>query len=589
MTTHCVICDSRPECLSSFGETHSILMLPVGTRYILSEIVESLRQIGVNDLSIVPGFEPDVAYEGRLVSAAADCSISIVDPMHRSEFLHDGEGSDTIIFVDPRYWPVYGFEFSRLLAAFNQQFVPSFAMHVDPHADERVERIVTDSSGNIQRIQRTFDKMRWSNADGTVVPCCIMSRESAQSNARFPLQNMRQQLATRAIPIRDIPEASPCLDLGVTCDLHRLGCSFASNLSQRDRQILVESRDHRGLYIAEGATIDRTAKFIGDVVINADTHVGRQATIIGPTVIGRGAMIGRGSIVANAVVYDRAVVEPGGAVYHEVLVNRQIPMGESDPGALQVLPDREDDGMFSVVQGDAHETSRVERRRTMTLFAKRAIDIAASACGLILLSPLLLLTALLVKLTSAGPLFFIHHREGKGGKEFGCIKFRTMMKNAHARQRAMAEENESDGPQFVIASDPRVTPIGKFLRKSNLDELPQLWNVLVGQMSLVGPRPSPFRENQICGPWRRARLSVRPGITGLWQICRHDRDQGDFHQWIHYDLAYVREISVWLDVKILCYTIISAGGKKSVPMEKVIPSTRSSVRPQNIEPVAAAV
>ncbi len=589
MTTHCVICDTRPECLSSFGETHSILTLPLGTRYIFSEVARSLRNIGVTDISIVPGFEPDVTYEGRLVAAAPECSISIVEPTHRGEFLHNGESSDTIIFADPRYWPVYGFDFSQILSTFQEQFVPSFSMHVDPHADDRVERIVTDASGNIKRIQRTFDKMRWSNADGTVVPCCVMSRESAQANARFPLQSMRQQLASRAIPIRDIPESAPCLDLCETSDLHRLSCSTATDPTRKDRQILVESRDHKGLRIAEGATVDRTARFIGDVIINADAHVGRQATVIGPTVVGRGAMIGRGSIVANAVVYDRAIVEPGSAIYHEVLVNRQIPMGEIDPDDMQVLPDREDDGVFSVVQGDAHETTRVERRRTMTLFAKRTIDIIASACGLVILSPVLLLTALLVRLTSPGPLFFIHHREGKDGKEFGCIKFRTMARDAHTRQRAMAEENESDGPQFVIARDPRVTPIGDFLRKTNLDELPQLLNVLLGQMSLVGPRPSPFRENQICGPWRRARLSVRPGITGLWQICRHDRDQGDFHQWIHYDLAYVREMSVWLDLKILGYTITSAGGKKNVPMEKVLPPKTTRRKHGNIDSIAAAV
>jgi lipopolysaccharide/colanic/teichoic acid biosynthesis glycosyltransferase len=106
-----------------------------------------------------------------------------------------------------------------------------------------------------------------------------------------------------------------------------------------------------------------------------------------------------------------------------------------------------------------------------------------------------------------------------------------------------------------------VTRVGRVLRTLNLDEIPQLFNVLLGQMSLVGPRPSPFRENQVCVPWREARLSVRPGITGFWQVCRHNRSAGDFHQWIEYDLLYVQHLSFWLDLKILLATFLTLGGK----------------------------
>jgi lipopolysaccharide/colanic/teichoic acid biosynthesis glycosyltransferase len=126
--------------------------------------------------------------------------------------------------------------------------------------------------------------------------------------------------------------------------------------------------------------------------------------------------------------------------------------------------------------------------------------------------------------------------------------------------------------------DPRVTKIGAILRKLNIDELPQLWNVARGEMSFVGPRPSPFRENQICIPWRNGRLSVRPGITGLWQVCRRDRDRGDFHQWIHYDLLYVRNVSFRLDVMIFVATIVTLGGRKPVPLRLMLgrrPRTRT--------------
>jgi lipopolysaccharide/colanic/teichoic acid biosynthesis glycosyltransferase len=131
--------------------------------------------------------------------------------------------------------------------------------------------------------------------------------------------------------------------------------------------------------------------------------------------------------------------------------------------------------------------------------------------------------------------------------------------------------------------------LGKWLRTTNIDELPQLFNVLVGHMSLVGPRPSPFRENQICVPWRRARLSVRPGITGLWQICRSaDRSAGDFHEWIFYDITYVRQFTLWLDLKILVATVLTLGGRSSVPVSRLI-EVEVDVAEQPAAPVGAGV
>jgi lipopolysaccharide/colanic/teichoic acid biosynthesis glycosyltransferase len=174
---------------------------------------------------------------------------------------------------------------------------------------------------------------------------------------------------------------------------------------------------------------------------------------------------------------------------------------------------------------------------------------------------------------------FRDEREGKGGRPFRCWKFRTMVANAHAAQRALYEKNEVDGPQFKLDHDPRLTPIGRWLRVTCLDELPQLVNVLLGEMSLVGPRPSPFRENQMCVPWRDARLSVRPGITGLWQVCRHERAHGDFHQWIQFDLLYVRHLSPWLDLKIVIATILTLGAKSHVPPSWMLPASASHAVP----------
>jgi lipopolysaccharide/colanic/teichoic acid biosynthesis glycosyltransferase len=159
-----------------------------------------------------------------------------------------------------------------------------------------------------------------------------------------------------------------------------------------------------------------------------------------------------------------------------------------------------------------------------------------------------------------------------------------MVAHAHALQRELYKDNELDGPQFKLKNDPRLTRLGHFLRVSNIDELPQLFNVLIGQMSLVGPRPSPFRENQVCVPWRKARLAVRPGITGLWQLCRNrDRSLGDFHEWIFYDIAYVRNFSLWLDLRILLMTVLTLGGMRRVPLSRFVSDAdRPTVVPEEI-------
>jgi lipopolysaccharide/colanic/teichoic acid biosynthesis glycosyltransferase len=166
---------------------------------------------------------------------------------------------------------------------------------------------------------------------------------------------------------------------------------------------------------------------------------------------------------------------------------------------------------------------------------------------------------LAIYINSPGPFFYGAIRQGRGGKNFTCWKFRTMVVNADEIKRKLMAQNEVDGPQFKIKNDPRVFRVGRLLRKMNVDEWPQFWNVLIGQMSVVGPRPSPEKENQICPAWREARLSVRPGITGLWQVSRcPDRGESDFQEWIYYDVKYIKEQSFWLDVKIFIKTFFVA-------------------------------
>jgi exopolysaccharide biosynthesis polyprenyl glycosylphosphotransferase len=185
---------------------------------------------------------------------------------------------------------------------------------------------------------------------------------------------------------------------------------------------------------------------------------------------------------------------------------------------------------------------------------KRAIDITVSAFILAALAPLFAVVALLIKLDSHGPAFFAQTRVGLAKRRFRMYKFRTMVANAEKLQAQLESRNEVSGPVFKIKHDPRITRLGKFLRKTSIDELPQLFNVLKGDMSLVGPRPLPVRDYEgFDQDWQRRRFSVRPGITCLWQVS--GRSGISFDQWMDLDMRYIDQWSLWLDLKILAMTI----------------------------------
>lgn len=185
--------------------------------------------------------------------------------------------------------------------------------------------------------------------------------------------------------------------------------------------------------------------------------------------------------------------------------------------------------------------------------AKRVLDLVLSSAALLLLWPLMLAIALAVKLESHGPAIYASLRVGKNGVPFICYKFRTMVPGANQLRRTLHHLNERRGPFFKIANDPRVTPLGRFLRKYSLDELPQFWNVLKGDMSLVGPRPHPLEDVEQYSRGHEQRLEVMPGMTGLWQVTA--RENPSFEVCVQLDVGYIRHWSLLLDFKILLWTI----------------------------------
>jgi exopolysaccharide biosynthesis polyprenyl glycosylphosphotransferase len=222
---------------------------------------------------------------------------------------------------------------------------------------------------------------------------------------------------------------------------------------------------------------------------------------------------------------------------------------DSDIFNLKVAQSRTDE-----LDGDAHITAYSGSRDGWPSLVKRGLDVTASLVLLVVLSPLLAAVALAIKFASRGPILFLQERVGLNKRRFLIYKFRTMVPNADKMLPDLEGLNEVAGPVFKIKNDPRMTPIGRVLRRTSIDELPQLFNVLQGDMSLVGPRPLPVRDYEgFNEDWQRRRFSIRPGITCLWQV--NGRSSISFEKWMQLDLQYIDQWSLWLDFKILALTV----------------------------------
>lgn len=195
------------------------------------------------------------------------------------------------------------------------------------------------------------------------------------------------------------------------------------------------------------------------------------------------------------------------------------------------------------------------------IFIKRLIDLFGAFIGLIVLSPIILIVSILIKFESKGPVIFSQDRIGKDGKVFKMYKFRSMVVNAEELKEKLKEQNEMSGPMFKMKEDPRVTKVGKFIRKTSIDELPQLINVLKGDMSLVGPRPSLPKEVEQFEDWMMERLEVKPGLTCYWQVS--GRNNIDFEDWMKLDIKYVREKNTLTDIKLIFKTVFVLFGDEN--------------------------
>ncbi len=557
-----MLLDARPGYLGG-SAPGSLLLMPIGRSTLLDHIQGGLHDLGGSQrLTVVPSFEPTPAYEEAVRKACPEVE-SIVYAQELAGKLSTNEPSDWLLMIDPRCYPVAGLPLDLIFegVASSRNWVRHL-LSLESNAAGTRECVEFDADGRVRRIQRYYDAVTWTFAEG--VSCSLVPASCAMMvDVPFTsLPQLRTALASRGVPSHDLPLPGPAFDLMDERELLRLNERVILDLDLPD---LVPGA---ALYLGPGAELHPTAQILGPVVLQEGVRVEAGATIVGPALLAAGAQVGRDTVVAQCLVGPQATLAAGTTTRHRLVLSGR----ETQTGPLLAY-----DPLLGLSH-DSIELREEERAASSYPTWKAVVESLIAIVALLLLSPLLLVLAVLVKLDSRGPVFYGDKREGRGGRLFRCFKFRTMKVGAAAMQRELMSTNQMDGPQFKMDRDPRVTRLGRILRAISFDEFPQLFNVALGQMSLVGPRPSPFRENQMCIPWREARLSVRPGITGLWQVCRHERATGDFHQWIYYDLLYVRHMSPWVDLKIILATLYTLGGKGHVPLSWVVPPTKFQER-----------
>ena len=257
-------------------------------------------------------------------------------------------------------------------------------------------------------------------------------------------------------------------------------------------------------------------------------------------------------------VIDEVLIAPSGRRLHDLQDLEPVFLALEEQGivtrlVVNFLPRSLSGLSFDELGGLPLLTFSTAPHDEVVLFVRRAVELVLAGLLLLLLSPVLLAIAIAIKLDSPGPVLFRQLRCGLHGRPFTFLKFRSMRVDAEALKKQLAPYNEMDGPAFKMTNDPRVTPLGRFLRRTSLDELPQLWNIIRGDMSVVGPRPAVLEEVRQYEPWQRRRLSMKPGLTCLWQV--NGRNELTFEEWMRLDLEYIDNWSLWLDVKIAFKTI----------------------------------
>lgn len=381
---------------------------------------------------------------------------------------------------------------------------------VDRHEHPYRERVISDSDGRLVEIRREYYQQTAATARAWITDeAAIAAQWREAKSPAAALAKMRAYSRKR--------ETVPLALEGAVQYAH----------ADEGAKRWIDATAPR--WSRASAVFPNVYEFAPGVWAHEAADIAPDARFVGPVWIGAGRTVRSGEIVV------------GPAAMHDD--------EHGERPTLKPVP-------WAVVRSPVWELpSMIDPDSDLRRLGKRLFDIVFSGLVLLGTAPLYPFIMLAIFLEDGRPFFFAHSRQTLGGRIFPCYKFRTMCRNAEQMKQELVAANQADGPQFFIENDPRLLRCGAFLRKYQLDEIPQFWNVFRGHMSVVGPRPSPDKENQYCPAWREARLSVRPGITGLWQVLRTREPLTDFQEWIRYDLEYVKHQSFGRDIWIIARTV----------------------------------
>jgi len=438
----------------------------------------------------------------------------------RVQVVRAGAGAETVdapgpalyLLLDPHQWALFDLTpVARRMAWLKPRAVRLRIL--EPAGDAYRERVEADADGRLIRISRDYAARTRATTQVILTADARLARQWAENPGGRACRRALYRACGRE-GVAPLTVTGLCADARRPDDLSRATVRLL-DLWRRPEDVIDDVYLYdTGVRVHAGASVAPGARLIGPVWVGAGVRLGADAVVVGP-----------------AVLHDRA--------------HRPAP----EPPAWEDL---------------ATATWRLTARpiTAKRLFGKRAFDVVFSLAVLAVTLPAYPVIMLAIMIEDGWPVFFAHRRQTLRGRAFPCLKFRTMRRDAEAMKAQLARLNQADGPQFFIEDDPRMLRVGRFLRATQLDEIPQFINVLLGHMSVVGPRPSPDQENQFCPAWREARLSVRPGVTGLWQIRRTREPQTDFQEWIRYDLQYVQHRSWRLDLLIILKTVTKIFGAR---------------------------
>ncbi len=566
------------------------LAFPIATDPLIIHLLDFLEKNSIIEIAIV--FSSDLKWDRSIIDNIKDGNGSRLKVTYFEEKIPRGTagclkelegflGSSPFVVFNSNFF-IQGLDLSEILNYhLTQEALATIVVEQSNSVRKELENIEIDMKGFVKKINtlhHSRDKRRSLIPSGIFIfnPCVLnyINKESYMDikEQLLPLLN------TKGIPIYAYERK------GATKRINSLEDYFQVNREVLlDESIKKETSSNSKneimdqIWIGKNTRISPKAYLLGPIVIGDNCIIEDDAQIIGPTSISNGSYIEKEVLVRESIIWQKSHLMSKSRIEFSLVGESSVISKNKTIRNAVVLQDKKLNVNFNsmlsfTTNGTKVFSNRNGRsvsffynflRRKVFLINKRLLDVLISFIGLLLFSPLFVIIAILIKRDSPGPVLFSQKRCGLEGENFKMFKFRTMIKDANNLQAKLWDKNDAEGPMFKMENDTRLTGIGRFLRKTSLDELPQFLNILKGEMSLVGPRPLVIEEMKFASSWRDIRLKVKPGLTGVWQVNnRHDLS---FNSWIMGDIFYVKNQSLWLDIKILLKTpVVVLWGKGAV-------------------------